>query len=247
MPKVKRAEPLHLQIASHYKARILDGRTADGDQLPSVRDIAVEWDVGQQTAQRAMEHLKTEGLVRTSTGHGTFAVAGRAKTGPQQWITAAWFPAAERVEVRAAELVPAPAYVVPILGLLEVKPGFFPVIRREWVTFEAGDVPFMLSVSWCRPEAAVRLPELLAVAPLPDPRGAAKMIAGGRKLRGRFGVEARRPRDDGREVPLLDLEPGAGVLAPVTVWWAGEDVLEYREDVLREGKVIEVDMLDPGR
>lgn len=253
-PKARRSEPLHLQIASHYKAGILDGRIGDGDQLPSVRDIAEEWDVGQQTAARAIEHLKTEGLVRTVTGRGTFAVAGRAKPGPQQRLLATAYPAAERVLVLSAGLVAAPAYVVPILGLLdlgdkpgplEVKPGFWPVIRREWVTYENDTDPFMLSVSWCWPEAAGAVPELLTPEPLPDPGGAAKLIAArtGQVLTwGRCGWEARWPLDDGREAPLLGLPGPAPVLAQVSIWAAGDEVLEYREDVLRERKVIEADV-----
>lgn len=247
-PKAQRTEPLHLQIASHYKAGILDGRTKDADRLPSVRDIADEWEVGQQTAARAIEHLKTEGLVRT-TPQGTFAVTGRAKHGPQQRLLATEYPAAERVHVLSAGLVAAPDYVVPILGerVLEAKPGFWPVIRREWVTYEPGDVPFMLSVSWCRPEAAGPVPELLDEVPLPDPGGVAKLIAvrTGRTLTwGRCGWESRWPLDDGREMPLLGLRGLLPVLAQVTQWASGDDVLEYREDVLRAGKVIEADV-DP--
>jgi DNA-binding GntR family transcriptional regulator len=246
MPRAERHEPLHLQIAAHYKEGILDGRIADGEQLPPIRDIADQWEVGQETAARAIAHLKTEGLVRTVHGVGSFAVAGRVKYGPQQRFRAVEFPAAERVEVLSAELVAAPPYIVPVLGPLEVKPGFWPVLRREWVTYEDSDVPFMLSVSWCQADASRRVPELLQAVQLPDPGGAAKMIAArsGRlpAVRGRFGVEARRPLDDGREMPLLGVAADAPVQAVVYVWWAGEEVLEYREDVLREGKVIAADM-----
>ncbi|HEY3652352.1 MAG TPA: GntR family transcriptional regulator [Streptosporangiaceae bacterium] len=244
MPKAQRNEPLHLQIAGHYKRMILDGEIRSGQQLPSVREIRDEWEVGQQTAQRAVEHLKTEGLVRTGPD-GTFANGHRAKYGPQQRIRAAAFPAAERVEMRVAELVSAPGYVVPILGLLEVKQGFYPVIRREWITYEDGDVPFMLTASWCPPEAATAVPELLDLMPLPDPGGAAKLIAErtGRPLTwGRTGRESRQVRDDGREGPLLRLPKDAHVLAEVYTWASGEDVLEYGEYVLLEGRVIESDM-----
>lgn len=244
MPKAQRNEPLHLQIAGHYKRKILDGDIKSGQQLPSVREIRDQWEVGQQTAQRAIEHLRTEGLVRTGPG-GTFANGHRAKYGPQQRLRAAAFPAAERVEVRTAELVAAPAYVVPILGPLEVKPGFCPVIRREWVTYEDGDVPFMLTASWCPAEAATAVPELLRLEPLPDPGGAARLIAArtGRTITGgRTGREARQVRDDGREGPLLRLPPSAHVLAEVYQWWSGDDVLEYGEYVILEGRVIESDM-----
>jgi len=244
MPRAKRQEPLHLQIAGHYKRMILDGVIRSGDRLPSVREITREWDVGQNTAQRAVDHLKTEGLVRTGPD-GTFANGQRAKYGPQQRLRSATFPGAERVEILTAGLVEAPAYVVPILGLLEVKPGFYPVVRREWLTYENGDTPFMLSVSWCPAESGRYAPELLAAEPLPDPGGAAKLIAErtGRLITwGRSGREARQVKDDGRECPLLGLPPDARVLAEVYVWTSGDDVLEYGEFVVIEGRVIESDM-----
>ena len=244
MPEIERREPQHLQIASYYKRQILDGEIRSGDQLPSVRAIGAEWHVAHGIAQRAVEHLKTEGLVRTGPD-GTFANGHRAKYGPQQRLRAANFPAAERVEILTAGMIEAPAYVVPILGLLEVKPGFYPVIRREWLTYEDGDSPFMLSASWCPAEVARSVPELMALAPLPDPGGAAKLIAErtGRPITwGRTGREARQIKDDGREGPLLGLPADARVLAEVYQWASGDDVLEYGEYVLIEGRVIESDM-----
>lgn len=79
MPKAERHDPLHEQIAAHYKAGILAGRTRTGDRLPSVREIAGEWEVGQETAQRAIGLLKDAGLVRTVPGHGTFVTAAARK------------------------------------------------------------------------------------------------------------------------------------------------------------------------
>ena len=91
MPEIERREPQHLQIASYYKRQILDGEIGSGDRLPSVRAIAAEWHVSHGIAQRAVEHLKTEGLVRTGAD-GTFANGHRAKYGPQQRMRAADVP-----------------------------------------------------------------------------------------------------------------------------------------------------------
>ena len=145
------------------------------------------------------------------------------------------------MEVRVAELVAAPTYVVPILGLLEVKRGFYPVIRREWVTYEDGDVPFMLTASWCPPEAASPIPELLDLMPLPDPGGAANFLAartGQAITGGRTGREARRIRDG----PGRAAAAAAGRRAHPRrgyQWWSGDDVLEYGEYVILRGRVIE--------
>jgi len=244
MPRAKRQEPLHLQIAGHYKRMILDGAIRSGGRLPSVREITREWDVGQNTAQRAVDHLKTEGLVKTGPD-GTFANGHRTKYGPQQRIRAAHVVGADRDEILTAGLVEAPAYVVPILGLLETKPGFYPVVRREWLTYEDGNVPVMLSVSWCPAEAFKAVPELAALEPLPGSGVAASLIAErtGRQITwGHSAREARRIKDDGREGPLLGLPSGAVVLAEVYQWASGDDVLEYGEFVVVLEKVIESDM-----
>ena len=243
MPQIQRREPQHLQIAGYIKRQIITGELPSKSQLPSVRAIAAEWDVSHGIAQRAIEHLKTEGLVHTSA-KGTFVDGHRAKYGPQQRIRAMAFPRAERVEMLGAGLVEAPGYVVPILGLQPGADGVTHVIRREWVTYEDGDVPFMLSVAWCAPEAAAVVPELLDLWPL-DLGAAAKLIAShtGREAPwGRSGREARPIRDDGREGPLLRLPQDAHVYAEVGTWMSGGDVLEYDEFVMLEGRTIESDM-----
>jgi len=244
MPKAVRNEPLHLQIASHYKRLIQAGQIASGDRLPSVREIRDEWEVGHQTAQRALLHLQTEGLVRSGPG-GTFANGKRAKYGPQQRMRFAGFPTAERIEILSAGLVSAPAYILPILDPLEAMTGFWPVVRREWVLYEAGDVPYVLWVSWCTAEAAEAVPELLRTEPLPYPGDEAKLIAErtGRKITwGHSAREARRIKDDGREGPLLRLPADGRVLAEVYQWASGDDIVEYGEFVVVEDRTIESDM-----
>jgi DNA-binding GntR family transcriptional regulator len=234
MPEIERRVPQHLQVAGYYKRQILDGEIRSGDRIPSVRDIMAQWKVSHQTAQRAIEYLsKVEGLVRTGPD-GTFVNGHRVKYGPQQRARAKHFPATEREEVLAAGMAEAPPYIVPILGLLEAWPGFFPVLRREWVTYENGDIPFLLTVSWCMPESASAVPELLDRSRLPDPAGAASLIAartGREEPVGRFAFEPRPPKDDGREIPLLRLPPGDWVGAVVSTWTSGEAVIEYREEV----------------
>lgn len=246
MPQIQRREPQHLQIAGHIKRQIITGELPSKSQLPSVRDIAAEWNVSHGIAQRAIEYLRTEGLVHTSP-MGTFVNGNRAKYGPQQRVRATAFPMAERVEMRAAEVVEAPGYIVPILGLEPATDGVTRVIRREWVTYEDGDVPFMLSVAWCAADAAAAVPALLHMWPL-DLGAAAKLIAShaGQEVRdalwGRSGREARPIKDDGREGPLLRLPRGAHVYGEVCTWTSGEDVLEYDEFVMLEGRTVESDM-----
>lgn len=75
---LRREPPLHVQIARHYAGRIARGELHEGDQIPPVRDLTGIWEVAHNTAARAIELLKAEGLVETRLGPagGTF-VTGR--------------------------------------------------------------------------------------------------------------------------------------------------------------------------
>ena len=243
MPRAQRVDPLHMQIAAHFKQEILEGRLREGDRLPTVRQIRDEWDVGQNTAQQAIGLLKAARLVTTSTS-GTFVAAPRNTLGPQQRLRLEGPPSSERVTVTAAGLVPAPDYILPLLGLDEGST----VLRREEVTRQPDGSVFRLAVHWCPPQSVRIVPELLEKEPLPDPRGAGPLIADRLSLDidwGRGGVECRQALDDGRELVHLGLQPGAYVLAGVHFWsTAGEDgiVLEYAEYVLPPNCVIEYDL-----
>jgi len=244
MPRLNRPDPLYRQIAAHYERLIAEGELESKARFPSVRTIAREWQVAPNVAQRAVDFLKTEGLVRAVPGEGTFVNGHRAKYGPQQRMRAVTFPASERIEIRAAELIPSPAYVIPLLGLEPGADGVTRVLRREWVTYELGDVPFMLSVSWHHPRVAAPVPELLDLLPPPAPMAAVTIAERGGHEEPwlELWFEARPVKDDGREGPLLRLPKDAHCQAVTYTVTSGEDVLEYGEFVLLEGRVINVDM-----
>jgi GntR family transcriptional regulator len=244
VPQAQRQQPLWLQIVTHYKEKILRGELRQGDPLPSIRAIRDEWGVSQGVAQQAVSHLHlAERLVRTDAT-GTYVDAPRAALSPQQRMRLAEDPAAQAVTVTAAGLVDAPAYIVPMFGLPEHGAQ---IIRREEVTQQADGTPDRLSVTWCHPRFAVGTPELLHLAPLPDPRGAAHLIAVREEenpgdLTGGIAFEARLAKEDGRERPALDLAQGSYVLAGVSGWRFGEELLEYTEFVLPPNRVIEADI-----
>jgi GntR family transcriptional regulator len=245
MPELQRREPYHVQITNHFKRMILEGELRSGQPLPPMREIQQEWGVGLSVVQQAMANLRSEGLVHTDDRRGTFVNGHRVTLGPQGRMRASQPPAHERVEVRSAGLAPAPLYVAGRLGLLEVKPGFYPVIRREQRYFEDGDVPFMLSVSWCKPGWEQVVPELTRLSLLPAPGGAGKLIAersGLEITKGHTWRKARLILDDGREGPLLNLEPGSACYAETYEWYSPEETLEYFEFITILDRVIESDM-----
>ena len=247
MPEVQHEKPAYEQIADYYKRKILDGELREGAQLPSVRAILGEWEGvnSSLTVQDAIKELKSEGLVYTVRGKGTFVSTRRVKAGPQHRIRSTTFRGAERVEIRGAERIPAPEYVVPLLDLKPRADGVTRVIRREWLTYDLEDVPFMLSVSWHAPDAAEAVPELLSLVPLPGSGVGARVIAErtGREVTwGRSRREARLIKADGREGPLLRLPKRSACLAETYKWGSGKTVLEYGEYILPLGRVIESDM-----
>ena len=64
--------PIYIQIASELKNRIIGGRLKPGDKLPSVREIAEEFSVNPNTAQRVFIELDKDGITYIERGVGTF-------------------------------------------------------------------------------------------------------------------------------------------------------------------------------
>lgn len=62
------------QIAQEIIRRIREGEYPPGSKVPSVVQIAAEFDVVNSTAQRAMEAVRREGLTRSERGMGTYVL-----------------------------------------------------------------------------------------------------------------------------------------------------------------------------
>lgn len=69
--------PLYLQIMQQVQQAVDSGYLGSGEQLPSVRELAVELTISPNTAARAYRELETEGLIVTRQGRGTF-ISSRA-------------------------------------------------------------------------------------------------------------------------------------------------------------------------
>ncbi|MGZ3357637.1 MAG: GntR family transcriptional regulator, partial [Isosphaeraceae bacterium] len=146
MPEVQRPEPAYVQIATHYRDRILTGELLPGDQLPPINTIAEQWHVSSATAAKAVSRLQVEQAVY-STPQGTFVSSddhisrtpGDRIRGPRP----ARIGRGEKVALNEAGIVLAPNYVAELLG---IEPGSM-VIRREEITTLRGK-PRMLSVDW---------------------------------------------------------------------------------------------------
>jgi GntR family transcriptional regulator len=74
--------PLHAQLERGIKAAIATGRLGVGEQLPTVRQLAVELRVNANTVAKVYAYLERAGMLETRRGVGTF-VAARSES-PQE-------------------------------------------------------------------------------------------------------------------------------------------------------------------
>ncbi len=71
--------PFYRQIIDQVKFGIADGRLGCGEQLPTVRHLAVELQVNPNTVARAYQELEIKGVVTTQMGTGTFIGNGKVE------------------------------------------------------------------------------------------------------------------------------------------------------------------------
>ncbi len=68
----KSGVPFYRQIVEQVKFGIARGSLQPGDQLPTVRQLAVDLSINPNTVIRAYRELEIEGAIDTHQGSGTF-------------------------------------------------------------------------------------------------------------------------------------------------------------------------------
>jgi GntR family transcriptional regulator len=68
--------PMYLQIMEQIKQRIAVGDWAEGDTIPSIRQLAVDLQVSVITVKRAYLELEREGVINTRHGKGSQVAGG---------------------------------------------------------------------------------------------------------------------------------------------------------------------------
>src|SRR3954468_18661415 len=64
--------PVYRQIIDHITGAIATGILASGDQMPTVRQLAVDLAINPNTVIRAYRELEIRGVLETQQGTGTF-------------------------------------------------------------------------------------------------------------------------------------------------------------------------------
>jgi len=76
------ATPIYAQLERGLRAGIATGRLQPGDQLPTVRQLAVELSVNANTVARVYAELERAGVIETRRGVGSFVTATPAQAHP---------------------------------------------------------------------------------------------------------------------------------------------------------------------
>lgn len=71
--------PIYLQLVEEFKKAVAYGFLQAGDQLPSVRELAVQLTLNPNTVARAYQELERLGVVASQRGRGTFVAEGAAE------------------------------------------------------------------------------------------------------------------------------------------------------------------------
>lgn len=64
--------PIYMQIITEMKMRMVSGKLAAGEKIPSVRELAQEFEVNPNTMQRALSEMERENLLYTERTSGRF-------------------------------------------------------------------------------------------------------------------------------------------------------------------------------
>jgi GntR family transcriptional regulator len=74
--------PIYAQLDRGLRAAIATGRLRPGDQLPTVRQLAVELRVNANTVARVYAELERSGVLETRRGVGSFVAATPTQAHP---------------------------------------------------------------------------------------------------------------------------------------------------------------------
>src|SRR5262245_64769720 len=76
------ATPIYAQLERGLRAAVATGRLRPGDQLPTVRQLAVDLRVNANTVARVYTELERAGVIETLRGVGSFVTATPAQAHP---------------------------------------------------------------------------------------------------------------------------------------------------------------------
>jgi GntR family transcriptional regulator len=70
------SRPIYEKVKDSLRQLVLSGALAEGEKLPSVRELAMSLSINPNTIQRAYRELEQEGCIVSVPGKGSFAAPG---------------------------------------------------------------------------------------------------------------------------------------------------------------------------
>ncbi|RPI75649.1 MAG: GntR family transcriptional regulator [Planctomycetaceae bacterium] len=114
--------PIYRQLMDQVRALVASGRLADGDLLPSVRQVAQDLQVNQMTVSKAYSLLEREEVVERLRGHG-MRVNQKSPRGTLKERQNELRPLLEQVAIQAYQLALTREQVLAALEPLLKKRG----------------------------------------------------------------------------------------------------------------------------
>ncbi len=115
-------EPIYRQIAQQLRRLIAGGRLPQGEQIPSVRDVAVRHAINPMTVSRAYAQLEAEGLLERRRGKGMVVAAQRGRAQTTDRRLQQLLPRLEELARHTRELgLPGEAVLDKLRALLEAE------------------------------------------------------------------------------------------------------------------------------
>ena len=94
--------PIYVQLKEQIKKAVAAGLLTEGEQMPSVRELALKLTINPNTVAKVYQELEREGVLQTARGLGSFVAKRREIFGPQQ--EAALDNALEKLMIEAYQL-----------------------------------------------------------------------------------------------------------------------------------------------
>lgn len=225
----------YADIAAEYRQKIKDGDLRPGDPLPTVNEMAQDYDVARNTAARAFSLLKTEGLIVTRAGAGTVVaepstvVSGVDRLDRMARNGRRYGPGEVSTD---HEYRLSAAHDARVCKALDIEPGDEILLRIR--TFQENGKPSSVGVSIIHPRGWAVVPELLEDGPLPrfwqeiyKERTGREIVRGQRTARARQASEGELDRL-GIDAPS---HVAVAVLVTNVTFHDDEGPIEHWEDV----------------
>jgi len=230
------------EIAAHFRRQIQDGELEPGAQLPSLRKVCDQFSVSMNTANRAFQMLKSEGLT-TATLEGTvvaqhpsIVISGVDRLDRLDRTGRRYGPGEDSTGLR---VIRRSADDADVCRALEIEPGEEVVIRIR--TFRQDGRPTSVGISVYVSRTVNEVPELEEEARMEHHFGKLYTERTGREVtEGQRTAHARQASQDEIDALQLDVPAHMAVAVLVTdvTFHDNEGPVGYWQDVYAPGMKI---------